>query len=326
MRRLFNQVRNNYKNIDNFNYNIEESKTPRINNNNKFIPKIIAKNIEKNLNNSYLISFGNNKIIITTEKNHIDKKMCEKLINRIKIIKNICNNREPNKIYIWLSDYKKQYPNPNKGEIIGINNVNSGSCDIYPDKNGNIYIWRREELEKVLIHELLHSLRMDYEILNSKYLDNKIKNYFNLRTNININEAYTESLATIINCMIIAIKKKKDYQYFLGLLDKEIDYSKGQVNRLLEFNGFNNLGELEKTEGNKIFKQNSSVFSYYIMKAALINNFDEYSKFLQQQGGLKFNGKNREKYYKLLINSFNKLKREIGKKKYRGKSLRMTIN
>lgn len=319
MQKLFNQIKNNYTNID---YNIQECPTPKLDS--RFISKSLVNKIKKKMNHSFLVNFKNNRIIITNNKDHVDYQLFMKLVNAINLIKKIVGNSDPNNICIWLSDYKKRYPK--KGEIIGSDNVNSGSCEIYNYKNGDIYIWRREEVRKVLIHELLHSLKIDYEISNSGHLDNKIKNDFNVNRDININEAYAESLATIINCMIIAIEKKKDYKYFKKLIEKEVNYSEGQVNRLLEFNGFNNLTELKRKKiDNKIFKQNSSIFSYYIMKTALINNLDEYNKFLRMQG-LKFRKENQEKYYKFLVDSFYKLRKDISTKKYRGKFLRMTIN
>ena len=50
-----------------------------------------------------------------------------------------------------MSKLEKKFPNSN--DIISSKNVNSGYCNL---KTNVIFIWRKEEVEKVLFHEMIH--------------------------------------------------------------------------------------------------------------------------------------------------------------------------
>ena len=55
---------------------------------------------------------------------------------------------------------------------ITIDNINSASTLIYPDYYGGpIFIWRLDEIEKVLIHEALHSMHYDVDIINMDLIE-----------------------------------------------------------------------------------------------------------------------------------------------------------
>ena len=97
-------------------------------------------------------------------------------------------------IYIFpIAESKKFVKN------MGIHEMNSASTHIHKDNyDGDIYLWRKDDLEKVLIHEALHSVHYDMDIINQivipelKALE---KDGFN---HLNINEAYTELCAVYL--------------------------------------------------------------------------------------------------------------------------------
>ena len=105
------------------------------------------------LNKTYIIIWKNNKIIIKSNTYPQLLKRIKILIFIIEYIKEkICapNNRSIT-IYLVLSKLEKKFPNSN--DIISSKNVNSGYCNL---KTNVIFIWRKEEVEKVLFHEMIH--------------------------------------------------------------------------------------------------------------------------------------------------------------------------
>ena len=307
---------NNIHNANKLDTNFLNNEMSNELNNYKYIWKILYENSTIYINSSVYIN--NDKLL---------KLYILPVIRRILFIRNLTNNYYPIEINIWLSNYKKYLPK-NKGDIIDITHVNSGSCTIYDrkDMNGEIYIWRKEELLKVLLHELLHSTKVDYHFNHN--IDKLVKNKFNINDNINVNESYTEILATLFHHII----NSKNYNDYIKRLNKQIKYSNNQMNNILIHNGYNDINELlrnKTNKTNKIFKQNTSVFSYYILKTLLLNNNKIFIKFLMDND-LIFHPKNTNKYYKLLLTSFNKCRIKNGykdntKRYIKNNSLKMTI-
>lgn len=113
-------------------------------------------------------------------------------INKNKVL-NFMNN-----VYIYLITV----PIAKKLSIpISVDDVNSACTQVYNEYYGGpVYIWREDELAKVLIHEALHSVHYDWEIINQALIP-ELKN---LETNIsrdnglNANESYNELGATFL--------------------------------------------------------------------------------------------------------------------------------
>lgn len=236
--------------------------------NSKYIDKRLYDEV-KNYKNKYVYNFNNNHLEIYT-KNKItphQKELVNKIIYRINSIKNISNNISRSNFYIYLSPLKKYLPN--KYEIISPYNVNSAVTNIYFDKkcnkfltkegntcnsqNGDIYICREEEVLKVLLHEMIHSLNYDHDI---KYY-----------------EAYTETLATILNILYYMMENNIHYnnKNFYRMIDQERKHTKNQINKILHHYGYKEYSELF----NKKLPEKTHVYEYYILKGILLNDFIE---------------------------------------------------
>ena len=90
-------------------------------------------------------------------------------VNKNKVL-NFMNN-----VYIYLITV----PVAKKLSIpISVDDVNSACTQVYNEYYGGpIYIWREDELAKVLIHEALHSVHYDWEIINQALIP-ELKNLF----------------------------------------------------------------------------------------------------------------------------------------------------
>ncbi len=301
---------------------------------NNFISHHILRNILHNYHSSYLTKIDNINLWITTDNRIVDRDLIYKLIKRITVIRELLRLKNKNNInvFLWPTSEKKKFP-ISKHKILGVDEINSACTFVHPDKYGPIFIWRKEEVKKVLIHELLHSFRCDYHMYD---WDHKIKKYFNVKSHINVNESYVETLANIFNCMLTTIENDDNYTKCRINMNNELKYSCGRVSKILKYNGIKDLKQLtinEKKYNNK-FKQKTSVFSYYILKTALLNNLEEFLKMV-----LRFNHyicpKNYEKkYFQLVIYSFSNMENKMYKIKSHNNqiilkdslSLKMTYN
>ena len=121
------------------------------------------------------------------------------IFGRINVIRKIVNNNKPLFIWIFPSNYKKIIPKTN---IITVDTINSGMTVTSNSKeNGIIYIWRKEEILKVLLHELIHS--------------------FKINQNKEPIETYTELYALILNIYLELLERNLPLKYFKKLYNIE---------------------------------------------------------------------------------------------------------
>ena len=156
---------------------------------------------------------------------------------------------------------------PYKYEIIDIEHINSASTTIYYNNPGagDIYIWRKDELSKVLVHELLHSFNYDQNLLNITNTG-----IFKNIDSLNLNETFTELSAVLICIGITSFKKSKNLEQFKTIFIKKLkDENKLSQNNVKKLMKYNNLDLVSDFTSFK-YKQNASIFSYIILKAAII--------------------------------------------------------
>jgi len=265
---LLNYIINEFNNIKKFikNNNID-IKINSINNNDYIninntyfdlcIDKWVNKNIMYNKINkmeNIIISFNNNNIYIKYD-NKINKQILfykiKIIIYFIEYIKYKYNITKDILIYLLLTNLKKKIIN---NEIINPINVNSG----YTDNSKNlIFIWRLEEFEKVIFHEIIHYFNLDkYNILDFEL--------FNINGNHSYFEAYTDFLAIIYNIIFISLITKINIKIILEI---ELAFIKNQA---LFINNYFKLGSWNSIPNN-IITQETPVFSYYILKYILFN-------------------------------------------------------
>ena len=239
------------------------------------------------------------------------------LIKALYIIKLYHINDVDLTIHCFLSNIKKEIRQDN---FLGPNEVNSGLTS-FGLKN-NILIFRGEEIEKVLLHELVHALNIDDPIMHDlDYIEHKIKCNFNVnnKNSINFFEAYTESIAFITNIMINSIFSQIDYKI---LLENELRFSIVQCSKIMNFYNIKNMDDFFCKNccfpSNKNWIEKSSILSYFFLKLGSIYNTDLFI------ANYMFSDKiNIDIYYNFLINNFKKIKL-LYNKTYT-MSLRMTL-
>jgi len=139
-------------------------------------------------------------------------------------------------------------------------NVNSGVCF----SNGGIVIWRREELKKVLIHELVHLLEIDF-YGHDEPLRRFTRGVFDLAPHAPLfpNEATTESIAIII---VSFLNTKWGGRH--DSLHQELKWALKQAAKVMR--------HLKEP-----FDYESDVVSYYVTKSFLLMQACRYPESLQ---------------------------------------------
>lgn len=274
--KLFTDIINIYKSIDrNPSIKISNQRAKHKMNNNVFISSTINKEI-LNLPDHTIIEIDN---LIINVYSYNEKINIDRLYKIYQVISRLVGYQKKIIINIYLTDFKKYLDITDN--CIGPDHVNSGSTD-----GETIQIWRKEELYKVLIHELLHVSRIECDDL--KIIDKKLHQLFNISKShpILLSEAYVETLATIINCLIISCEMYKENDKIIKmtkyLLCCEISFGIYQTQKIIKFFGFTNMSDF-LTKSNKYINQKSNVFSYYIIKASLLFRLPDFLTFINHQ-------------------------------------------
>ena len=208
-------------------------------------------------------------------------------------------NKKANNINIrlLLAPNKKRIKTNNDYKILCCQNINSGSSltETY------VNLWRKEELEKVYIHELIHCLRIDDHSWSNNNYNNfikKLKDNYNINGEIRPFEAYTDSLAILFHTVFIGFKLSMNKKEIYNLLSVEISYILFQAAKILNFYNIIDINQLKDSD--YYINQNTSVFSYYILKASILFNLKDFLIFLNDD----FNLENRIKGFENCVNKF----------------------
>jgi hypothetical protein len=146
------------------------------------------------------------------------------------------------------------------------NEINSGVS------GDSIVLWRRDEILKVLIHELIHQLCIDY---GDQYFANRSENA-KIESNLTApwfiseeprwNEGFTETLATIVHIALLGTVYALPVRTIELLLEYERQHAKLQV-----FSLFNNCTKP---------REDTAVFSYFVVKMILLDDSEDFLKLI----------------------------------------------
>jgi len=186
-------------------------------------------------------------------------------------------------VYFYFTSLEKYLPSSNI-HILDEHNVNTAFTTTCP-KDSEIVVFRYEEWFKVFIHETFHSFGLDFSDMNNDESKKCILNIFKVSSHVNLYESYTEFWAEIMNalfCSFLALNDKNNVDEFLSnsefFINFERTYSLFQLVKTLNFMGLSYKDLYLNNERSRILRENlykekTSVLSYYVIKAILINNY-----------------------------------------------------
>jgi hypothetical protein len=293
---------------------------------NEFVELELMEYIHNELNYKHIhnISYSNLtiKINIYSKNKSIPKQMLEDIIIRT-IICGLFKSTQVNiniNVDIYLTPFKKKIEYSSGIDVIGPREINSGASI----ENKKLFIFRQEELNKVLVHELVHYLQLDLNEVPFK----ECSNYFNISSNneIRLNEAYTEIMALLINTIIYS----DNYSSVKKILNAELKYSMYQSAKILTLFKFDSSNDFFKSCDCDNFRQNTDIFSYFIVKTAILLNLDNFLELYYNNKITRFNFKDYilaltlSKKYISFINKFMKFIQNNNLPKTLLNTLRMT--
>ena len=228
----------------------------------------------------------NINIIFITEKEDLNETIYNNYVNYMLVWLFIVTKRALTKcadkltIFIYHTKLLKKLPTSNN-HILNENNVNTAFTRTCPS-NSEIVVFRKEEWFKVFIHETFHNFGLDFSGMNLSSCNKTILELFPVKSDVNLFEAYTEFWARIMNalfCSFITIKDKTDVYDFLTtaetFIQLERTFSFFQMVKVIDFMGLTYADLYKKTKKNTLYKENTSVLSYYVITSILMNNYPD---------------------------------------------------
>ena len=187
--------------------------------------------------------------------------------------------------------------------------VNGGACWSSP-VDCDITVWRKEEIVKVTIHELIHGLSYDYKQDTSDIIKYYQSKYGIISPKMNTFEAYTEIFAELIHCYLLSrfihvlYRHIPQYDLFSFMISIEHQFSQMQSSKVLDL-----------LQHNKDVNKETNVTAYYLIKTELYNDLANFLNFCFQYNDTIIKIKDTTKYFDYL----KKLK-SVVKKKYKTKN------
>jgi len=219
-------------------------------------------------------------------------------------------------IYLYLTDHTKMLPTSDTQPILQIN-ANTAFTTGCIHEHTNICIYREEEWFKVFMHETMHNLGLDFNKIDNPQINHKIHQTFPISvSDIRLYESYAEMWANIMNILFVVYFTDKPSkkgrlpivrwtQLFTKRLYLEQLFSLFQATKILVFHKLK-YSELFVVEKAQMYKEETQVFCYYILKSIWLLNINSFLEFCVSQkrgASLKFYSSqhNLDKYVNILI-------------------------
>lgn len=191
-------------------------------------------------------------------------------------------------LYLFMSEIDKKLPESSL-EILEPLNCNSAvttACNT----NGEILVYRKEEWLKVVIHETMHILCLDFSGMEYEGLKKNVSELFPIESDFLISETYSEFWANTINNYMLSyilMDNIPSLDMFIKFNDLFTYYEKMfsllQLTKILNHMGlvYEDLYSKKElsVEKRKLYKEKTNVFVYYILKAILLYHKEDFIKW-----------------------------------------------
>ena len=197
-------------------------------------------------------------------------------------------------IFLILNDANKLIPEIDAEPIdtINANTAFTTSCSLV----NSIFVFRREEWFKVLMHETFHCFGLDFSSSLGDESNKCILSIFpaiNPNTDIRLYETYCEMWAEIFYFMFFQFTNSKgEYSRFsesrlIRELRREQLFSIFQSNKILKRSGFKYSDVTHIVpSGKSQYEEKTQAFSYYVLKSLMLWNVDKFLEWC-----IKYNNK-----------------------------------
>ena len=216
---------------------------------NPFMSNIRKKYFLENYNNLWINTESNTTIYLflpTSNLNYKWKNLIKLLFWRINFMRKLFNNYKPLEIWIYPGKQKKCLRDSINNPIT-VDNINSGSTTTYNNNdNGIICLWRKEEILKVLLHELIHSFKVDRKDP--------------------IPEAYVELRALLANIYLELLGRRIPLKNVNKLLECEKQFAVEQSKKIKGITTDTNIHYYISEKGRLLHNMNKKEWKEYVNK------------------------------------------------------------
>jgi hypothetical protein len=182
---------------------------------------------------------------------------------------------KPMKLYVFLSPFKKELAS--EGSLKPFN-VNTGFTLFDPFKPYNtIVVYRKEELFKVLIHELTHYFRIDRALVPG-HVQQELKTMFKISNDPHIHEAITDFWSCYVNILYFSLFNAKGDLVSLERFKEAVARNLRGETGFIVNQARKVMYHEEKCSSSRIISEDTHVVAYYILKAVMFAHFQEYIK------------------------------------------------
>jgi hypothetical protein len=282
----------------------------------------------------YVIENEHSTIRLYFEKNQDVEEIILRIMNIVTIMHEINKsiiktNVDKLNLNIFLGKQRKEITSNN---ILTPININSGSCL----RGVFVNIWREEELEKVLFHELQHFYSCDFHTFNKNYdkIHSFVREQFDIIGDDKSNESINEMMAILLHSIY---QSERLHMEIDMIYSYEIFFSLFQIAKIIRFFNGNSYDELFKSNKKHIkIKQTTSVVSYYIIKGILLFNINSTMDFIEKVNLKVDDNKillykeyleqilNKKEDIREIVNKFIEIYKELEPNKFISKTLRMS--
>jgi hypothetical protein len=197
-------------------------------------------------------------------------------------------------IHLYFTDYMKTL-SKTKSEPLNTVHVNTAfttSCSPSTD----IFLFRREEWFKVLIHETFHNLGLDFSSMNNDAANSMISNIFPVTGDIRLFETYCEMWAEIMNAVFVSFSTttKSGINKIRSILGSESVFSAFQCVKILEHYDltYHDMTSSQlRSVGLQKYKEKTYVLSYYLIKSVLMTHVNDFIEWCLDHNGDTLNFK-----------------------------------
>ena len=317
IKQIYNKINKSYNKFDSdqekITYeNIDFSNKSNLGTSYNYIPEEIKKEIDDSMKVGRIYTFNIKKRIIKvslilpidTKKIDIKSKNIQRIISQEfnKIVQKVyiwlytiesyahLNCSKVMNIYIILTDSIKTLPRV-LGKEIGRVNANTAFTTSCSEKS-EIHIYRNEEYFKVLLHETMHNLGLDFSTMNENITTTKIKEIFPVKCeDLRIYESYCEMWAEIINVIFYVyftsnVNTKNDIDKIINKIEDclyyESQWSNYQCSKILHFYNLKYTDMFDKSitksahRDENYKEKDTHVIAYYVIKSFLMFHVNEF--------------------------------------------------
>lgn len=198
------------------------------------------------------------------------------------------------KVVMNLAPHQKMlkfpsYDPQNQATVLGPMQINSGVTYWGSAHDAPISIvFRKEEFNKVLMHELMHYYNIDsmIECADCAQITRGIEREFKLQgIPLMLGEGFTDTMAVLFMIGIDVLHKKQKkqsiddyYKDYMQAFHKNQSYITDVASRVLSYYKYTDFGKPEP------MVQGTHVFSYYISKAANFSHIESFARVLAKHG------------------------------------------